>query len=400
MSLAIRFTEHEEFHRETFQAIVAAGLVALATHTAGLVFPSASIFAHGGPWALSGLGVAATYAVTARSRPGLSWLLKVVGAGIAGAIAMILMGRESGEPALGFACWAACFGVLLASGQRGTRWLVVAGGTIAALLVGRYVTDKVFAATELHKVPPFVRATIGGLGFGIITAVGAATRYLSLRQDPARAAFQAAAPKLTGELRDLAERAHATHTRIEEVLESRSGERAEATARQIRESSGALVIQICSIGTQWTEVEAEGARTSPESVAARLAALDAKLAATTDSIAREQYNLARGSLIEQQRYLGELATGRERVVARTHANLAALEKLRLAVVNLRSVDAQRLASGVQPLLDEIRNLSTEFDIRSQATSEAEDFGTSSSPAIAVIEPVASAPVPSPTTYIS
>ena len=55
---------------------------------------------------------------------------------------------------------------------------------------------------------------------------------------------------------------------------------------------------------------------------------------------------------------------------------------------------------MQPLLDEIRNLSTEFDIRSQATSEAEDFGTSSSPAIAVIEPVASAPVPSPTTYIS
>src|SRR5205085_337141 len=156
------------------------------------------------------------------------------------------------------AIWAALFGVVIAHGQKGWKWLGVAGSTCAAFVLARFVGTALFHGQELVSIPPFVRAAAGGAAFGLIAAIGAGTRHLSWKRDAAKAAFDAATPTLSGELKELAERAYATHTRIVEVLEGRRRMAAEAGGEQpsqlIRETSEALVIQICGVGTQWQEI--------------------------------------------------------------------------------------------------------------------------------------------------
>jgi hypothetical protein len=334
------------------------------------VFPHATSLANGSPFALAAIGATAGLAIRSRGRFQAGLLVRALLAAFAGAAAMFLFGQEAAEPALGIAAWAVMLALFMASGQSGWRWVAIAGAAAGAFLLARFVSHGLYAGQELTRVPPFVRAAFGGAGFGLIIAVGNAARHLSVRIDPARTAYETAKPKLKGELSELAERAFATHLRIEEVLEARA-KTPETVSAQIRDASAALITQICHIGTEWQEIETEGERVSEQTLTERLASLDAKIEKTTDSIAKEQYGIARTGLAEQLKALGELATGRERVVARTHAHLTALEKLRFAVLNHRSVDAQRLASAVGPLLEEIRALSSEIDIASQAKTEAE-----------------------------
>jgi len=92
---------------------------------------------------------------------------------------------------------------------------------------------------------------------------------------------------------------------------------------------------------------------------------------TEDSIAKGQYQQAHAALAEQLRYLREIGTARERVVARMHHYLAAMERLRMAVLNHRSADASRLSTEVQPILDDLKDLGREIDCSSEAMGEVE-----------------------------
>jgi len=65
-----------------------------------------------------------------------------------------------------------------------------------------------------------------------------------------------------------------------------------------------------------------------------------------------------------------------------HHHLAGLERLRLALVNQRSADAQRLSAEVQGILDELGQLGQEFDLQAEAIGEAE---------VAAADPAAPAP---------
>jgi hypothetical protein len=68
--------------------------------------------------------------------------------------------------------------------------------------------------------------------------------------------------------------------------------------------------------------------------------------------------------------LAEIARGRERAVARLSHQVATLERLRLAAVRHRSVDAARLGIELQPAVDELHQAGGELDIESEALSEA------------------------------
>ncbi|HEY3353753.1 MAG TPA: hypothetical protein VGQ83_10930, partial [Polyangia bacterium] len=125
----------------------------------------------------------------------------------------------------------------------------------------------------------------------------------------------------------------------------------------------------------------EAHATSAEDLAQRLDSLDERMARTEDRIAREQYGLARTAVLAQLSYLKDIGAGRERIIARMHHDLAGLERLRLALVNHRSADVQRVSADVQGILEDLRSLGQEYDLKAEAMGEAQ----------AAIDPGASEP---------
>src|SRR5262249_12332888 len=105
---------------------------------------------------------------------------------------------------------------------------------------------------------------------------------------------------------------------------------------------------------------------SEQELATRMSDLDKRIAAATDAEVKQQYTAARAALDDQRRYRAQIRQGRERVVARMHNHVAALEKFQLAATGL---EASRVAtSGATKQLAE---LSQEVAASGEALAEVE-----------------------------
>src|SRR5262249_13822492 len=131
------------------------------------------------------------------------------------------------------------------------------------------------------------------------------------------------------------------------------------------------IVRVLEVGRRWATVEADGARTPADVLSQRMEAMTDKMAKTDDPVAKAQYAHAHAALAEQARYLKEIGASRERAAGRMHHYLAAMERLRFAVINHRSADASRLATEVQPILDDLAHLGTDIDFSSEALAEVE-----------------------------
>jgi hypothetical protein len=165
-----------------------------------------------------------------------------------------------------------------------------------------------------------------------------------------------------GELGQLLLRAAETYRDTVEALGSE--------APQARRAADDLVQRMARFGKRWREVEADAARSVPADVAGRLAILERRLAVTTDAVARAEFERARDAMTAQLAYLDEIARGRERAVAKLTHQVATLERLRLAAVRHRSVDAARLGAELQPVVDELTEAGGDLDTAAEALSEA------------------------------
>ena len=74
--------------------------------------------------------------------------------------------------------------------------------------------------------------------------------------------------------------------------------------------------------------------------------LDQRIAAATDDEVRSQYQAARAGLSDQRTYRDRIRQNRERLVARLHNHLAALEKFQLAVGMTASQQLSDLSKDV------------------------------------------------------
>src|SRR4051812_8609345 len=142
MSLAVRFTNHEQFHQETLHGMAAGGLAALAMHVAWLSFPSATSIAPGTPFTLGVLGATVGCAIRSRGRFQAGLLVRAILAAFAAAALMFMFGKEAAEPALGVAAWAAVLAVFMAGGAGGGGRVGVPAGAVGALLLAALVSPS------------------------------------------------------------------------------------------------------------------------------------------------------------------------------------------------------------------------------------------------------------------
>lgn len=317
------------------------------------------------PWAL---GLAAGGAMLGAVFPALQSRMTDLVAGLGllslGASALVL-GTRTGLPAAGLIVFAVLFGTAMAWGLSGRRRLVAIAAGAGVALLARYVFHSFAFASQLSTLPSWVVATISGAAFSFVAVFALLPRHLELYRDLVGASYVGLHGAVTGEVRDLVSRGHDLWIKAADELES------SPTTRSALEQG---VLRLFTVAQRWQTVEKVGTSSMTASLNERMEALEKRIAETEDEITRTQYQEARDALAEQLRYIKDIRVSRERVLARMHNYLAAMERLRLAALNLRSADASRdpaEVTEVEPLLSSLKELGADMDASSDALLEAE-----------------------------
>jgi hypothetical protein len=279
----------------------------------------------------------------------------------AAALGLRFFGRLGPEPTLGAAAFALAFGALVARGVKGRKFFFTLMAASAAALTARFVFAT-FLAQTIHDMPVWLGSVIAGGAFGLVALLGTLPRHLELHQDRIQDKWKTIKDKSHGEIGELLGRAATLWEKVDASLER------DSSARRAIEDS---VMRVFDVAQKWQAVESESSLPPADKLVERMEEIDQKIARTDDSVAKSQYERARGALAEQLRYVQEINTSKERVVARMHHYLAAMERLRFAVINHRSADASRLSTEVQPILDDLNLLGKEIDCTSEALGEVE-----------------------------
>jgi hypothetical protein len=339
--MALIIKDHAKLHEAIGRAVLAGGAAALAGiflpatfATAVTVLVVGIAVAPPKTWASAAWALLCACAGGAASRLGPGWSTL----GLAGALGGTLTRGVDGWWKLG----------AFAAGALGAATTALIG--------------KAFTTTgALAFLPSGIESlTVGALTGGVL-GVSSIGRYLALEAP----AIDAELTGLTGEgeLGKLLGRAQTAYRDVVLALGD--------SAPQARTAADDLVKRMARFGRRWKEVEAEAARTQPDELGERLAALDLKLATATDPQTRGDFERAREAVAAQLAYLDEISRGRERAVARLTHQVATLERLRLAAVRHRSVDAARLGSELQPVVEEIADAGQDLDLAAEALTEAQ-----------------------------
>ncbi len=347
----LRFLNHEKFHRAAVQMAAAGAVAGLVSY---LFCGAAS------PWALSIIAVAAVVGATAPAMwsSRREWLMR--GALTMLAATALLVFAHLGEPYSALAGFSVFFAAALAWGNHGRRLLVALAAGAAVIYAAIHVFAAVAPAEQLASLPPWLVASLAGAAFSMVSVIALLPQHLHVARDPVADAYDELSIIGNGEVRDLVNRGYHIWTNSAASLSD------EDPHRQTLEEA---VIRLFDVGRRWNNSAADGAPKLAASLVDRIDTLDKRIDATEDKVAREQYQQAKAALAEQLRYIKEIGTSRERVLARMHNYLAAMERLRLAVINLESANASREA--VQPLLTDVEELGRDIVSSAEAMAEAD-----------------------------
>ncbi|MBX3161126.1 MAG: hypothetical protein KF773_34515 [Deltaproteobacteria bacterium] len=346
----IRFRDHASFHRAAAGMVGGSLLIGLALHPITAMAPVAgglAGIAAGASWG-HGHGklrfaAAAAALATVFVASLASWGAQVGWvSGLPSAIALVV---SVSLLALGLA----------AGGPRGVRgvglflWAALTG------LVAMWCAMRIVGARETAGLPSWVRDGAGATAMGLVGILAMVPRHLSLASDPVTAAVRRLPATLDPEVKGLCDRAVAIWRGAKEALADEGGQ------HLVRDG----VLTTLAVAMKSAEVKLAGP--SEAELAARTAELDGKLATVTDGEARAQYAAARAALDDQRRYRDHIAQGKERLVARMHHHVTALEKFQLAATGL---DAARAVAASSPV-KQLEDLSQDVTASSDALLELE-----------------------------
>jgi hypothetical protein len=326
----LRFTDHPGFHRAALRMGAAGALAGLAAHVLALLEPRLGGLADPLPLAIvAGAALHGAAPREARARP--SDLALVVLAASAAAFVLSAAQRGHLAAALGGCLFAALLGLLFGRGLSGARLLMLGAAGAGAVAVGRFVLGALAAA---EPGPAWTAAALAGAAFGVVSVVGVLPRHLMLVR------------RARGEVDKILERARAVLTASEQAGD-------DAT---VRDAIRAEVTRLGEVATRYHELARQVASSpSPESLTERLRDLDLRITAASDPVARGQFERAQAEVAEQLREVESMRHAHERVLARMHHSLAAIERRRLGAVGAEIdcatqglVEAEEIMAGSAP----------------------------------------------------
>ncbi len=358
---ALEFSDHGSFHGTVLRAMAGgAGGVFIA-----YLFDWLLHFGLVDSWVFPVVVAAgALAAIGARGKN----VLKALLGGAFGALGGGLFALTAGQWApFGAALLGASAAPVLGEGDSAKRKAVTALLTSVLGFGGLYVGKVLLALPILSTlVPEPLAAAIAGAAAGLFFGLGAAPKHLARPMDPVEQKYLEALTVKDGELHEILHRALAIRRAVEQDLEARTDDE---TVKRLGDRVSELMLRILTIAEQCRTIEDDLSAAPAYELEERIGSLEKKAESATDSAARRTYEGAIASLDEQRRALQAIGRGRERVIAKLHANVALLEKVRFSLLHLRSAVAERVGGESSPVADALEELGREIDATSTAVSE-------------------------------
>lgn len=377
---AIDFADHGQFHTTVARAVLGGTAAALGTGLVSWLI---------GPIPEPLFAVAITTGVMAAvAARGKKWWRAAIG-GLLGASGAGLAIWAGSYPLLAGALLGATTAPVLAYGESWKRMSVVAAVSGSFGIAGLFVAEWMQSVGLLNGVlPPPLAAAAAGAAAGLFFGLASAPRHIARPTDPVEAKYLEALQIKDGELYEVLSRALSIHQSVKTDLQQKKDEK---TVQKLGERVGELAMRILTIAEQCRRIESDLSAAPAFELEERIAQLRRKADAATDAAARETYISAVESLDGQRRALDAISRGRERVIARLHANVALLEKVRFSLLHMRSADAERIGGEASPLTEALEELSRELDVTSTAVGEV--FGRT--PGRDALAASIAAPAPAP-----
>ena len=351
MTTKLRFRDHDQFHRAALAMAVTGGGTGLIMHAVSAV-PS--------PWATAALAATTVLAALASYRVRALPLLVPVVALVLATVCLTAF-PSAGVWSVGSIGFAALVGMALAWGLRGPRLWIGFGLGAAVAVIAVVSSTSIAVSRELSSVPPWLVSVMAGASFGLAAILALLTRHVVIASDHVAKQYRELKGAAAGEVGELVGRGYELWSRTCSELPEDNAHR-----KMLREG----VLKLFGVAQRWERVEAVGANTQKTDLVERIANLQDRIDNTEDDVVKEQYREASAALSEQLRYVNEISTSRERVVARMHNYLAVMERLRLAVVKLESTTASRESCDVAPLVSDLEELGHDIDACSESLAEA------------------------------
>lgn len=245
---------------------------------------------------------------------------------------------------------------LAIGGPRGLHGLASALLGALTVLVAMWCAIRIGHARQTVHWPQLATTATAAAAMGVVGSLAMLPRHLQLVLDPVRAALKKLPPGLDAEVRDLCARAAA----IWATAQSRIGD---ASAQDLVRDGVLKTLEVAA-----RSAEVKGIGPSEADLAQRMADLDRRIAAASDGEVKAQYQAARAALEDQQRYRDRIRQGRERLIARLHNHVAALERFELAATGLPAV---RAASADSSVVRQLAELSQDIAASGDALADLE-----------------------------
>lgn len=355
----LAFRDHESFQRVTGRAVAGGAAGGLVAHgLAGLAgasdfFPLLVMMTTAGALGLVG------------ARLG-GWLRGAQGAALGLIGALLHFACTPQWPWLGALLLGAAAAPILAKGEAAEKMAVTGAVTGLLAFAGLYVANVLQAHGVLtgFMPAPLATAAAGGAA-GLFLGLGSAPRHIGPAEEPVESAYLRALDEVNGELQDILQRSLTIYRAIRSDLSQRNGK----TEQQLGSRVSDLSMRILRIAEQCRTIEQDLGAAPAKELEDRIEQLQKKAAASTDAAAKKTFQTAIASLDHQRDAVESISRGLERVLARLHANVALLEKVRFSLVHARSADAERFGGEASPLAETIDELSRELDATSMAVGE-------------------------------
>ena len=343
----LRFADHPSFQR------AAAGMVGGSLVFGAALHPLTPL----APLAGGILGIAAGAAI-AHGRPG--WRMVAAGAAL-----VPLLALAPSWPMLAMVAAVVSL-ALVVGGPRGARGLIGVFAGAIITLVAMWCALRIGHARQTAHWPALLNSAVAAAAMGMVGAMAMLPRHVQIALDPVAGAVKRLPASLDAEVRELCARAAAIWRSAKDQIRDDAGK------ALVRDG----VLKTLEVATRSAEVKLTGS--SDAELVQRMADLDQRISAATDDEVKAQYQAARAAVGDQQRYRDRIRAGRERMVARMHNHVAALEKFELAATGL---EAARAASSGAAAVKQLEELSQDVAASGEALAEIE---------IAAAEPVRAA----------
>lgn len=322
----IRFGDHASFHRAAIGMTAGSALLGIALHP---LTPFAPVL--GGIFGIA-IGAAFGYGKPA-------WRAT---AAVLASLPLLFM--TISWPSLALCAATLALGVTVGEhGLRGAMSILL--GSVVTLLA-MWTALRFDHARATQHWPGAVTDGAAAAAMGIVGVIAMLPRHLGFVIDPVAGAVKALPAGLDGEVRSLCDRTLVIWNDVKGKLGDD-----DANLGLVRDG----VLKTLEVAAKSREAQPQGA--SDEQLGRRMEDLDARIAAATDEEVKGQYQSARAALSDQAKYRDRIRQNRERLVARLHNHVAALEKFQLAAGGLASARAASSgATAIQQLSDLSRDV--------------------------------------------